>query len=98
VAKPRAEQMFADSVARYFKKKRLEHLRARRHADLVVVESGPADDPIGHVRFRRASVHLWTLECATHMGRWEKTGFRATLDELLETVATTFPWTLEKIG
>jgi hypothetical protein len=32
------------------------------------------------------------------MGRWEKTGFRGTIDELLDTVATTFPWTLEENG
>jgi hypothetical protein len=36
----------------------LEHLRVRRRADLVVVESGPAKDPIPHARFRRIAAHI----------------------------------------
>lgn len=72
----------------------LGHLRVRRRADLLTLESGPKTDPISHVRFRRSSVHYWTLECATHTGRWERTGYRDTLPRLLELLVATLPWTI----
>ena len=70
----------------------LEHLRARRRADLITLESGADDNPIAHARLRRIAVHLWTLECATHAGRWERTPFRGLLDEILDVLVSTFPW------
>ncbi len=72
----------------------LGHLRVRRRADLLVLESGPLDDPIPHARLRRVAVNLWTLECATHTGRWEKTGFRGYLERILELLVSTLPWVL----
>lgn len=70
----------------------LEHLRARRRADLITLESGPEDDPIPHARLRRVAVHLWAIECATHTGRWERTGFRGLLDDVLDLLVSTLPW------
>lgn len=75
----------------------LGHLRIRHRADLLTLESGDPVDPILHARFRRASVHYWTLECATHTGRWERTGFRDTLPKLVDLLVTTLPWTLAPI-
>jgi hypothetical protein len=75
----------------------LDHLRVRRRADLLTLESGDQADPFPHARFRRATVHLWTLECATHTGRWERTGFRDTLPRLVDLVVTTLPWTIAPI-
>jgi|ERR1019366_5359346 hypothetical protein len=75
----------------------LGHLRVRRRADLLTLESGPEDDPIPHARLRRVSIHHWSLECATHTGRWEKTGFRDTLERLLDLLTSTFPWIVAPI-
>jgi hypothetical protein len=75
----------------------LGHLRVRRRADLLTLESGPQADPVLHVRFRRSSVHYWTLECATHTGRWERTGFRDTLPRLLDLIVAQLPWTITPI-
>lgn len=72
----------------------LEHLRARRRADLITLESGSEDDPIAHARLRRVAAHLWTIECATHTGRWERTGFRGLIDEMLDLLVSTLPWIL----
>jgi len=77
--------------------KGLGHLRVRHRADLLTVESGSKNDPIPHVRFRRATVHYWTLECASHTGRWERTGFRDTLERLVRMIVTTMPWTIAPI-
>jgi hypothetical protein len=76
----------------------LEHLRVRRRADLVVVESGQADEPIPHARFRRVAAHVWVLEMATHTSRWQPSGVRGTLERLVETLINDFGWTLSPIG
>lgn len=75
----------------------LRHLRVRRRGDLLTLESGPKTDPISHIRFRRSSVQYWTLECATHTGRWERTGYRDTLSRLLDLVVASLPWTIAPI-
>lgn len=75
----------------------LGHLRIRRRTDLLTLESGDQADPIPHARFRRATVQYWTLEFATHTGRWERTGFRDTLARLVDLIVTTFPWTIARI-
>lgn len=75
----------------------LEHLRVRRRADLVVIESGSQQDPIAHARFRRVAVHLWRLEMATHTGQWQPTPLRDQLERLTETLVQDFAWTLAQI-
>lgn len=72
----------------------LGHLRVRHRADLLTLESGDKLDPVRHVRFRRATVHYWTLEAATHTGRWERTGFRDTLPRLVDVLVTALAWTI----
>jgi hypothetical protein len=79
------------------RRKNLKHLRVRRRADLLTLESGPTHDPVRHARLRRVTVQYWTLECATHTGRWEKTGFRGPLAEMLEVLTTSIPWVLTQV-
>jgi hypothetical protein len=83
-----------NGVRMYLDKKGLKHLRARTRGDLLVFESGPVRDPIPRARLRRSTIHLWTLEFATHTGRWEKTGFRGLRNALIDLMADTFPWTV----
>ena len=73
------------------------HVRARKHGAAVVVESGPSRDPVKHFRLRRDTVHLWCLDMANHRGQWERTPFRANLDDLVQVVLNDFPWTLTAI-
>ena len=87
-----AEPADAHAVARQLEEHGLPHLRARKYGPLVFIESGPDDDPIPHARLRRDTVHLWTLEVATHTGRWEKTGLRDLRAALVDLLVTTFPW------
>ncbi len=74
----------------------LTHLRVRKHGRLLTVESGPEDDPWRHVRFRRDTVHLWKLEVAVR-SRWEKTPFRAYLDDLVAMVTGELGWTVAQV-
>jgi hypothetical protein len=94
-----AEDGHVDQVAQAFAEyEGLEHLRVRRRADLIVVESGQADDSIPHARFRRVAAHIWVLEMATHTGRWQPSGVRGPLDRLIETLIHDFGWTLSPIA
>ena len=94
----RADKFDVEEVTDFLAPRRkLAHLRVRRRGPLITLESGPADDPIPHARFRRTSVHLWMLECATHTGRWERTGYRANLETLLKLLTKELPWVLTPI-
>ncbi len=76
----------------------LKHLRARRRGRVVTVESGPDDGALTHARFRRDTVHLWMLEMPARGGRWDRTPFRDTLENLMGVLEGTFPWTLVPIA
>jgi len=90
----RADEDHEDEVRDFLRRKKLGHLRVRRRGAVLALESGPANDPIPHLRLRRVSVHLWTVECATHTGRFEPTFLRDQLDKVLAEVAKTMPWVL----
>ncbi len=72
----------------------LHHLRVRARGAVLTVESGPVDDPVPHVRFRRDTVHYWLVEMPLRNGRWGKTRYRGVLDDLADLVAANFPWQL----
>ena len=84
-----------DLLARH---KGLSHLRVRRRADTLIIESGPDDDPVRHARFRRVTVGLWILDAATHTGHWESTLHRALLPKLVEILLQEYPWLVSKAG
>lgn len=94
MAKPYFGPEHAEAIASRLAARGLPHLRARKHGELVVLESGPKNDPIPHVRLRRDTIQYWRLEIATHTGRWEKTNFRGTIDQLLHLLVTQLPWTV----
>jgi hypothetical protein len=94
---PAAEAHHATRVQTLLHQRGAAHLRARKRGATVIVESGPAADPVRHFRLRRDTVHLWYLDMATHTGRWQTTPFRAYLDELVAMVVDSFPWTLAPV-
>jgi hypothetical protein len=92
-----ADEIQALSLRGSLHRRGLTHLRVRRHGVLLIVESGSSDDPIAHVRFRRQGAHIWTLEFATHMGRWEPTPFRGQIEQLVDMILSDFSWTVEPL-
>jgi hypothetical protein len=76
----------------------LDHLRVRRHGDLLVVESGSTRDPVHHLRLRRATRQWYTLEIANHNGQWQPVPIRARSEQIFETVLREFPWVLTPVG
>jgi hypothetical protein len=92
-----AEDSHPKTVERLLHARQLHHLRARKYGAAVIIESGPLDDPVKHLRLTRDTVQLWLLDIADHQGRWERTGERATLEDLITLVVDNFPWTLQPI-
>jgi len=97
MAKHNAESWDASGLETYLHEQGHSHLRVRRHGDLLIIESGPEDDPIKHARLRRSTVHLWTLEMATHTGKFQPTGLRGLLDEIKDALVHDFGWVLTPI-
>jgi len=84
-----AEELADDLVARGF-----PHLRVRRRADVLTIESGPKKDAVAHARLRRVAVHLWVLEMPEPNGTWAWTPYRQPMDAHLELLVTQFAWVL----
>ena len=93
-----AELHHAERVEDLLHKRGATHLRARKHGAAVLVESGPKDNSVKHFRIRRETVHLWMLDMANHRGKWQRTPFRASIDDLVQMVLDDFPWTLSAIN
>src|SRR5690606_5920481 len=94
-----AEKFDVDGTVNFFARLGgYEHLRVRKHGDLLVIESGPEADPIPHARLRRVTKQWWTLEMPTHAGRWHKTGLRGVRLEVLQALVDDFGWTLSPIA
>lgn len=72
----------------------LAHLRVRRRAALLTIESGEPNEPLAHTRLRRVAAKTWQLEIANHMGRWEPTPLCGPRDAIVETLVGDFGWTL----
>jgi hypothetical protein len=88
-----AESFDQSALEAALKEQGLSHLRVRRRADTLTIESGPAKDPFPHARLRRVTVGLWQLDMPTAR-RWQATPFRAPRDELVAMLFTEFGWTL----
>ena len=97
MAKLIAERYDASSALHFLHGRGLTHLRVRHRGDLLTIESGGEADPIRHARLRHVTVHYWTLEVATHTGRWEPTPIRDTMDNVLAILVDSFGWTLTAV-
>ncbi len=78
----------------FLKRRKLTHLRAKKRGDSLTLAAGSADDPWPRVRFRLLIKQRWALDIADRAGRWEPTPFQASINDLLDLVADTFPWVL----
>lgn len=87
----KAEAHHASRVEALFHEHDARHVRARKYGATVIVESGPSDEPVRHVRLRRDTVHLWRLDIAGRGGRWEPTPNRDNIESLVSAVVENFP-------
>lgn len=89
-----ADESHRDSLAALLRPRRaLRHLRVRAHCALLILESGPRDDPTPHVRFRRVTRQWWNVEMPAGR-RWDPVPVRGSLAEMFRLVADDFGWVL----
>ena len=84
-----------DIERRFAASESFSHLHIQKYGRSLILLSGPAEAPQRHARFTHIAGNEWGLSFPHHTGKWEKTPFTGTLDELVETLVTTFPFYLE---
>ena len=94
MAKLTAEPRDADALESFLHAQGYTHLRVRRRAAVLTIESGPSDDPHPRARLRRVTTQYWTLEMPHHSGRWDHTPFRGLRADVQALLVDTFPWTI----
>jgi hypothetical protein len=82
------------AVKVFIKEAGMTHLRCRKRANTVVIESGPESDSSPRIRMRKLTGQVWSTDAATHTGRWEPMPLRGALTENLAAIAGAFPWLL----
>lgn len=83
------------TVTAFLKARQLAHLRCRARSGAIIVESGSKADPVSHVRLKKLSATVWTVDEFDHTGRWAPLPIQAPLAEALAAVVADFSWLLE---
>jgi hypothetical protein len=72
----------------------LEHLAVRIYGKSVIIYSGAPEDHENRARFTSLPGSHYRLDMASPNGRWEKTPFTGTLEELLHQLIEDFGFVL----
>lgn len=75
----------------------LDHVRVNKRGDSLTIYSGERSDPQLHARLTHLGGGQWGLSLPRHTGRWEKTPFTGTMDEVVDTLVTNFGFYLEDL-
>lgn len=83
------------TVTAFLKARRLNHLRCRARAGVVIIESGSKADPLSHLRFKKLTPTTWAVDEFHHSGRWAPLPIQAPLADALSAIAADFSWLLD---
>jgi len=75
----------------------LTHLRVKKRGDSLVIFSGEPKDPQNHARMTYLDGDTWGLSLPKHTGRWERTPFTGTMEDILDTLVSNFRYYLKNI-
>ena len=89
---PEDVEALEESLARY---QDLEHLKVKRRGESLTIFSGASPNQQRHARLTHLGGGQWGLSFPHHTGRWEKTPFTGTMDDVVETLVTNFGFYLE---
>lgn len=93
--KPEYAEELKELLARH---EQLGHLQVKRRGDSLTIYSGAASDLHLHARLTHLGKGHWGLSLPLHTGRWERTPFMATMDELVATITSGFGAYLDDFG
>ena len=60
----------------------LQHLRVKQRGESLTLVSGPDTDEVAHAKLTVLGTDVWALSFPTRSGRWERTPFAGSLDEM----------------
>lgn len=89
-----ATQRLAATLRRH---KGLEHLRVKKYGDSLVLCSGKGPNEQKHARLTSLSADAWGLSLPRNTGRWERTPYVGTMDEILNTLLNDLGFYLARI-
>lgn len=72
----------------------MEHLDVDIRGSHVILYSGDDGDKWNRIRLTRLGGGAYQLAMADHRGKWDPTPFTGTMEQLLDLVASDFPWML----
>jgi hypothetical protein len=72
----------------------LDHLTVKCRGRSLTLFSEDAHGPTRHAKLDWLGAELWGLCLPTHTGRWEKTPFTGSLDEIFQTLIQMLPFHL----
>ena len=72
-----------------------KHLRARVVGKSVVIESGPARDPLPHARLMHLADEEWRIDFPKPSGRWQITPYTGFRGNLVAEIHQNAPWMLK---
>ncbi len=73
-----------------------KHLYVKKHGKSLKICSG--DPPWPHARITALGRDTWGLSFPTHTGRWERTPFVGTMEEVTDTLINNFGFYLDDIA
>ena len=73
----------------------LDHLCVKSHSGSITIWSGDKADEQTHARLTPLNRETWGLSFPHHSGRWEKTPFVGTMEEVVTILMSDFPFHLD---
>lgn len=73
----------------------LEHLFVKKRGDSLTICSGDRSNPYRHARLTNLGANVWGLSFPHHSGRWERSPFIGSMDELATTLVNHFAFYLD---
>jgi hypothetical protein len=71
------------------------HLRVKKRGDSLTIYSGEAPHTVLHARITHLGRGQWGLSFPRHTGRWERTPFVDTMEEIMATLISDFGFYLD---
>ena len=75
----------------------LDHLFAKKRGDSLTICSGERRSPYRHARLTALGGGVWGLSFPQHTGRWERTPFVGTMEDVTRTLITQFGFYLSNL-
>ncbi len=74
----------------------MAHLRVKTWGQSLVIYNGNPKEPEKHARLTNLGIDAWGISLPSHTGRWEKIPLTGTMEEITESLVSSFGVYLKK--